>query len=107
MAVNLDNPGPIDPNDPQLQKMLANLQGNILKGHGRDHTVHIFIKLDTADVEAARARLVAVAGRIVTSAWQQHLETEQLQKFGIPGALFGTLSLTAKAYRTLGLTKSL
>jgi Dyp-type peroxidase family len=104
MPVNLDNPAPIDPDDPQIQKMLANLQGNILKGHGRDHTVHIFIKLNAADPAATRARLAAVAGRVVTSALQQHVESEQFRKFKVPGSLFGNLFLTANGYRQLGFT---
>lgn len=36
---------PIDPAKGEYTQMLENLQGNILKGHGRDHTAHIFIKL--------------------------------------------------------------
>lgn len=104
MPVNLDNPKPIDPADTQVQQMLANLQGNILKGHGRDHTVHIFINLKTDDLKQTRARLVEVAGRVVTSALRQHAETEQFQKFGIPGSLFGSLLLTARGYRALGFT---
>jgi Dyp-type peroxidase family len=106
MTVNLDEQKPINPNDAQVQQMLINLQGNILKGHGRNYSVHIFIKLNTADIEATRASLVAVANRIVTSALQQHLETEQFQKFGIPGAIFGNLLLTARGYRALGFTEA-
>lgn len=41
----LANTAPIDPHDPQHQRWLKNLQGNILSGHGRDHTVHIFLRL--------------------------------------------------------------
>lgn len=106
MSINLDNPNPINPNDAQIQKMLANLQGNILKGHGRDHTVHIFIKLDTANVQTTRERLAGLATRIVTSALQQHLEAEQFRRFRIPGALFGNLLLTARGYRALGFTEA-
>jgi deferrochelatase/peroxidase EfeB len=43
MAVNLTDTH-IEHGAEKYQKMLANLQGNILKGHGRDHSVHIFLK---------------------------------------------------------------
>lgn len=104
MAFDLDNPNPINPNDAQVQKMLAKLQGNILKGHGRDYSVHIFIKLNPGDTAVTRTRLAAIAKRVVTSAWQQQHETEQFQEFGIPGEIFGNLFLTTKGYRALGFT---
>ncbi|MDT4894954.1 MAG: hypothetical protein QOH25_31 [Acidobacteriota bacterium] len=106
MAINLDGPTPIDPASAPIQKMLANLQGNVLKGHGRDHSVHIFIKLDDGNVETKRERLAAVADQVVTSALQQHIETEQFRNFGIPGAIFGNLFLTARGYRALGFTEA-
>ena len=34
---------PINWTDPAFSKVLANLQGNILKGHGRDHTRNLFL----------------------------------------------------------------
>jgi deferrochelatase/peroxidase EfeB len=37
------NQQPINPDDPQYQDVLEDLQGNILKGHGRDKSVHIFL----------------------------------------------------------------
>ena len=40
MPVNLDDTR-IDVNAPQYQPLLASLQGNILKGHGRDGTVNL------------------------------------------------------------------
>jgi len=43
MAVDL-NQTRIDPEAPEWQPLLANLQCNILKGHGRDHAVHIFLR---------------------------------------------------------------
>lgn len=106
MTVNLNSPGPIDPNDAKFQKMLANLQGNILKGHGRDHSVHIFVKLSGGDFEVTRKRLAAIAKKIVTSAKQQHIETTQFRKFRIPGAMFGNLFLTARGYGSLGFTEA-
>lgn len=107
MAVNLDNSEPIDPNDQQNHGWMEKLQGNILKGHGRDHTVHIFLKLNGVDAAAARKNLAAIAQKIVTSALRQHLETEQYQKFKIPGTMFGNLFLTANGYRSLGFEEKL
>ncbi len=37
------NKEPIDQNDQQYQDVLQDLQGNILKSHGRDNSVHIFL----------------------------------------------------------------
>ena len=102
MPIDLDGPTPIKPDDEKYQTMLKNLQGNILKGHGRDHTVHIFIRLNGADAEAERKRLGAIALKFVTSAHRQYRETKQYQDFGIPGSLFGNLFLTAKGYGSLG-----
>ncbi|MEO3707408.1 hypothetical protein AAFM79_23835 [Trichormus azollae HNT15244] len=44
MRLNLEeNEKPIDSTDPQYQDVLEDLQGNILKGHGRNKSVHIFL----------------------------------------------------------------
>jgi Dyp-type peroxidase family len=106
MAIDLDNPGPIDPNGSQFQPMLSKLQGNILKGHGRDHTVHIFLKLDGGDVAATRKRLGRFASKVVTPALQQHIESQQFKKYQIPGAMFGNLFITARGYRALGFSQA-
>ncbi len=93
-----------DPNNADMQTLLSALQGNILKGHGRDHTVHIFVKFDNSDVVKLRQHLKNFAAKTVTSALQQHVESEQFKKFKIPGAIFGNLFLTAGGYRALGFT---
>ena len=103
MTVDLSNTAPIDPSDPQFAPMLQNLQGNILKGHGRDHTVHFFFQLQS-DPNTVGPALVALASRYVTSAAQQLRDTQQFQDFGIPGGLFGNLFLTKHGYEKLGFT---
>ena len=103
MPVDLNNAAPIDPGDPALAPMLANLQGNVLKGHGRQHTVHVFIAFNGTP-EQTRPALAAVAATYVTSAQQQLIETDEFKRFGLPGKRFGGLFLTAKGYQGLGLT---
>lgn len=103
MPIDLNNPAPIDPADPAFAATLRRLQGNILKGHGRDHTVHVFLEL-RPEPDFVRPRLVEVAERYVTSAARQQAESRQFKEFGIPGALFGSLLLTARGFRTLGFT---
>jgi Dyp-type peroxidase family len=82
--------------------MLRNLQGNILKGHGRDHSVHVFLEFQ-GSVAQVRTQFGAIASRLVTSALQQRDEADQFKAFGIPGGLFGNILLTAKGYGKLGL----
>lgn len=105
MPINLDNEQqPINPSDAKYAQTLDNLQGNILKGHGREHTVHIFLELKPG--KTARKQLAAIIGPIVTSARQQHIETEQFKKFKVSGGLFVNVLLTAKGYRSLGFTEA-
>lgn len=96
----LANTAPIDPHDPQHQRWLKNLQGNILSGHGRDHTVHIFLRLPAAPAKAKK--LVAELARHVTSAHKQEIERQQYRDYKIPGAMFRSLLLSANGYRKLG-----
>lgn len=94
----------INPDDPVFRVMLENLQGNILKGHGRDHTVHIFFRLDD-DADAVREGLKAVVAN-VTSAAEQHEQTTRFKRFGIPGGLFANFFLSASGYQALGVDPS-
>lgn len=101
----LDNPHPIDPAAPEHTSFFKNLQGNILSGHGRDHTVHLFLRLPGAAVADARAVIRQLAAH-VTSAHKQETERRQFREHGIPGALFGTLLISANGYRKLGFSEA-
>jgi deferrochelatase/peroxidase EfeB len=83
--------------------MLGNLQGNILKPHARNHTVHIFLKFK---VEAAAVRrwMRDFAQRYVTSAQLQLKEARDFRLYRIPGKLFSNLCLSANGYKALGYT---
>jgi Dyp-type peroxidase family len=78
------------------------LQGNILKGHGRDYTVNLFLEFQVGS-DALRRTLRWIARNYVTAAYQQMLDRERYDQFGIPGAVFGNLFLTVSAYRKLQL----
>ncbi|HYP51863.1 MAG TPA: Dyp-type peroxidase [Pyrinomonadaceae bacterium] len=103
MPIDFSESKAYDPKD--IQDLLESIQGNILKGHGRDHTIHIFVKFNAANnVKNLRKKLVAVTKETIKSAWQQHVESEQYRKYKIPGAVFGNIFLTLKGYRKLGFT---
>ncbi|HEX8210573.1 MAG TPA: Dyp-type peroxidase [Longimicrobium sp.] len=101
-TLDLDNKAPLDETDEKLHPVLGNLQGNILKGHGREHGVYIFFSFRD-DIGAARQTLADLARRYVTSALRQHRETMDYRAFRVPGGLFGNLLITASGYRRLGL----
>ena len=94
----------IDYRAQKYQKMLANLQGHILKGHGRDYSIHLFIRFSAAP-GMVREWVRSFTDRYVTSAKQQLKEVEEFNKYNIPGRLFGSLFLSAKGYEALGFTQ--
>ena len=86
---------------------LGDVQGNILKGHGRPYVKCIFVTFDDKAGEAAgpaiRAWIRQLAGSVITSAPKQLAETERYQTCGIAGGLFGAFFLSSAGYRYLGI----
>ena len=87
-------------------KLLQSLQGNILKGHGRDFTANIFFKLNPAKQVEARRALREITNFHITSAHQQLLEAEQFKAGGAGSTPFVHLALSFKGYQALGLAAS-
>lgn len=102
MPADLNELSPINPDEPKYLQMLANLQGNILKSHGRDHAIHLFLTFNEDSAEVRRW-ISDFAGRYVTSALHQHYETRELRVNEISGRIFGGFHLSAKGYATLNL----
>ncbi|MDB6151578.1 MAG: putative peroxidase [Chthoniobacteraceae bacterium] len=103
---NLDEP--ISWKDPSHQRFLQCLQGNILKGHGREHTVYIFLKTLEGREKEARAALNSLANRHVTSALKQLQESEKETGSSHDALLldpFLSILLTHKGYEALGVEK--
>jgi Dyp-type peroxidase family len=83
------------------QKPLESLQGNILKGHGRDRSVHIFLRFKDHE-QANIKRWIRKLAKRITSAQRQLDELEQYRQYTIPGRLFMSFFLSASGYTYLG-----
>ncbi|MDI3467436.1 MAG: hypothetical protein OJF50_006257 [Nitrospira sp.] len=112
----LDNTKPIDmDNVGDYEPLLRNLQGNILKDHGRNLAKHIFLTF-TAEPATVKKWLRTFAtnvtprpdrSMIVTSAWQQQWDAVAYRNSGIPGIPFLSLFLSASGYEYLELERKL
>jgi Dyp-type peroxidase family len=85
--------------------MLAQLQGNILKGHGREHTAHLFLKFDPAKAAAIRAWIRQQAASVTTAA-AQLAESEARKLAKVQGRRFVSdpvklLFISAAGYQAL------
>lgn len=89
------------------QKVMTNLQGNILKGHGRDHTENIFFAFGPDPLKVKRA-LREIGNDHVTNAYRQLLDTKEFKQNEKStcecnlGTTFCSLFITARGYRQLG-----
>ena len=102
MPIDLDQElNPINPEDSKYAQMLANLQGNILKSHGRDFAVHLFLGF-TGQTKAVKKWIADFTNRFVTSALRQTQETKEYKLNRISGRAFGAIYLSAEGYRKLG-----
>jgi Dyp-type peroxidase family len=101
MSINLHDTG-VDPQDPSYAPLFDNLQGNIVKPHGREHAVLLLLQLasDPQAVGDWLQRLVATG--LVTSASRQLEQTRAWHEGRGAGETFGSLLLSAQGYRTLG-----
>jgi Dyp-type peroxidase family len=93
----------IDPERRKFRTLLDDLQGNILKPHGRDHARLIFFTIERGRAQAARAWIRTLADGRVTSARRQLQEADaHRKKRREPEKLFCTFLLSAAGYRALG-----
>ena len=97
-----DLSAPIDWTDPRFHPMLADLQGHILKHHGRDHANHLLLQFG-GNVDQTRTALARI-GKYVLSALDQ---LRQVEAYKSPLAQDGGtalfLYLSATGYARLGL----
>lgn len=138
MQIDIENGGPLDldrldqadlkrlsrqrrglvgelPRMPDLSPFLGNLQGNILKDHGRDFAFHLFVKF-TGLQDAIKAWITGLSGE-VTSALQQQAdawdrkqarrerligEYDPILVPGIDDIMFMNFFLSAAGYQYLG-----
>ena len=93
---------PVNPTDPALSDM----QGNILKGHGRQFTFHLFLSFKASQRKAVRTWIANFSNVFVTSARRQLDETALFHTQHIPGGIFTSFYLSAAGYKYLGIPKA-
>ncbi len=82
---------------------LQDLQGNILKGHGRNHSAHVFITFKTGKAAAVKAWMKkAVNEHRFTNAYQQLKAAAEFKQTGKDGGVFQIFFISAKGYTYLG-----
>jgi len=82
--------------------LLADVQGNILKSHGRNHSVLLFVRWRSDRIDTARRWIATFAGRWVTSAARQFVEARHYRDTGEPGPVFGSIAFSRHGYEALG-----
>jgi deferrochelatase/peroxidase EfeB len=97
--IDLDRP--LDLDDPEADDFLAGIQGNIVKGHGRDFTAHVLLRMGQ-DVPAVRRWIADLAADRVTTAQAARRATLAWHGTGGPGEPFAMVLLSAAGYRHLG-----
>jgi Dyp-type peroxidase family len=102
MPVNVDQPLRWKTATGDEVEFLSDLQGNILKNHGREHTRNIFLQFDPSKKDETRA-FIRQVGAAVTSAYEQFADTERFKLTGADGGPFIALFLTAAGYKALGI----
>lgn len=102
MPIDLSRIG-IEPDDPAYQPLLMDLQGNILKGNGRNWCVFLFIRFK-ADDPAARGWIGDFARAFVPAAQVQEEQAAAFRASNLAerGGLFASFFLSAQGYLTLG-----
>lgn len=93
---------PIELPNPDLAPVLEDLQANILVGHGRDHTLNLFLRFDPARRVANRARLTQLGERL-TSARQALADRARFKAIGEGGGPVILFAMTAAGHAALDL----
>ena len=101
MTIALDD-SRINPELPEYDEMLNDLQGNILKGHGRDFTSHILLRFKLDNREKATEFIRSFAEK-VTSAKEQLQHSAKYNSRRIADEAFANFCLSASGYEFFGI----
>ena len=88
----------INQNEPRHDALLSQLQGNILKGHGRDHTANVFLEFHADQLTETRTWLRNFVEKKLTTAKHQLAENERYKRHQVPGGLFVGLYISGAGY---------
>jgi Dyp-type peroxidase family len=91
----------LDLEDPEADEFLRGIQGNIIKGHGRDHTRHLLLTM-IGEPQAVGRWIAWFATEHVTSAHAARRSTMAWHTQGGPGERFAMFLLAPDGYRHLG-----
>lgn len=87
--------------DINVAALLDDLQANILKGHGRNHTVNLFLQFDPAKQGAIKGAIHQLSGHLKT-AKQQLQEAEDFKTSKKDGGTVRCFMMTFAGYQALG-----
>lgn len=90
-------------NDPLVAALLDDLQANILKGHGRNRSINIFLQFNPNPAKAAaiKGAIHQLSGNLKTA--KQHLiEAEEFKTTGVDGGVIRCFMLSFAGYQALG-----
>jgi len=93
---------PLDTTEADARAFMQRVQGNILKGHARAHTAHVFMTFN-ADVQAARAWIADALSDRLTSAQAQDQQTQLWKATRDLGEPFFAFFLSYQGYVQLGI----
>ena len=101
---NIKEVNGIHPENQDRQKILKNIQANILKSHGRDQAYHIFLRFkEDQNNDVIKAWIQDFAKKYITSAWKQYEDSQKRRKNPkYSGGLLGCFFLSYSGYQALG-----
>src|SRR3712207_6714990 len=106
------NKGPIDHTEQQYQDVLEDLQGNILKGHGRNQSVHIFLTFRNPEgnqekIRALKQWIAQLATQDITSAKKQLRDADAWRTQRIDAGVFVHFAISSSGYQKLDFSDSI
>lgn len=104
MPVNLNAPLAWENANADEIALLDDLQGNILKGHGREHTQNLLFVLDSQKPDEGRGFLKDLA-QSIKSAHQQLVEAKAYKNSHQDAGVFISVFLSAAGYVALGIAE--